>query len=187
MRITIQIDLDGGPPTVLTDMGTTPIAPSAVSSVGGPPWPAPTGSTEPGGTMSSAGEQSAGAAQLGERPTSSEAAEPTANQLTRAQTVGAFDGGPAPAAPPTDRTAPPPFTAPLPPAAVVAGITEALVGSAVPGDISAGPAPGALAPQDDGIVGEELAGQQEATERSEKPAENTPATVQKESGGRSKS
>lgn len=189
MRITIQVDLDGGVPTVSTDIGATPTATHASDTGGTLPRSSPQAPAPPSGTTGSAEGLSAGAARTDGWPPPSVGTEPTAHQLTQTQAVGALDGGPAPASPPADHTSPPAFTAPPPSVAVPAGEVEALADHPVHVDISAGPAPGALGTQDGAIFveevdGDDVDGEQESTGQSGDSADDTPVVVQKTPQGK---
>lgn len=113
MRVVIKIDSGDEKPAIVMNSGSTSQEPTAAQGT------------------------SAGSVAAGPGPS----AAPSADLLTRAQTVGALDGGPAPSAPPSD-AAPPPFTGAPPSAGFADGGVPAdghLAGLAV--DISAGPAP----------------------------------------------
>ena len=129
MRIVIEIDTGAETPTV--QVGGTSAAPT-VAGMGGEPY-----APSPAETSASSG----GAPVLPEGAGPQRVAGSSA-LLTRAQMVGARDGGAAPVAPPADG-APPPFMS-GPPAAPILGADQSdapLPGDT--GDISAGAAPGA--------------------------------------------
>lgn len=144
MRVVIKIDSGDEKPAIAMNSGSTSQEPTGAQGTDAgsvQAWPVP----EPGiPTSRDFAEHDAlfgGAAGAEGQPGPAPSAAPSSDLLTRAGTVGALDGGPAPSAPPSD-AAPPPFTGAPPSAAFAEGDVPAdghFSGLAV--DISAGPAP----------------------------------------------
>ena len=144
MRIVIEIDTGAETPSV--EVGTAMSEASARPRAG----------TE---------VRSGGAAVLSSAAGSPGGAPASAAQLTRAQMVGALDGGAAPVRPPSDG-APPPFISGPPAPILDTGHGETATPTMV-GDISAGPAPAAPAVDDAGAV----------TVIEQRPAEEAPEST----------
>ncbi|MGX1159916.1 hypothetical protein FBY31_1723 [Arthrobacter sp. SLBN-100] len=144
MRVVIQIDSGDEKPQIVLDTGSTSREPTGAQdavagSVSGSPAPEPPLPT-PQGTVE-ADALDGGAAGVERHLGPAPSATPSSDLLTRARTVGALDGGPAPSTPPVD-AAPPPFTGAPPSAAFAEGEVPAdwpFTSLAV--DMSAGPAP----------------------------------------------